>query len=56
MIFKKNNKQFSSSIDYIIVGLGNPDKKYDITRHNTGFIVLDHIADRCDCKLDKIKF
>lgn len=29
----------------IIVGLGNPEKKYDGTRHNMGFMVLDRIAD-----------
>ena len=31
----------------MIVGLGNPDKKYSKTRHNTGFIILDEfIADK----------
>lgn len=29
----------------LIVGLGNPDKKYLQTRHNIGFMVLDKIAD-----------
>lgn len=28
----------------IIVGLGNPGKEYENTRHNLGFMVLDHIA------------
>ena len=31
---------------YIIVGLGNPDKKYQNTRHNIGFDVIDVIADK----------
>ena len=31
---------------YIIVGLGNPDKKYQNTRHNIGFDVIDAIADK----------
>ncbi len=31
---------------YIIVGLGNPGKEYEETRHNAGFMVIDRIADR----------
>lgn len=44
------------AVDYIIVGLGNPDKKYEITRHNAGFITADIIADKYDCKINKVKF
>ena len=29
---------------YAIIGLGNPDKKYDKTRHNVGFDVIDELA------------
>lgn len=31
---------------FVIVGLGNPDKKYEKTRHNIGFDVIDAIADK----------
>lgn len=46
----------SGSVEYIIVGLGNPDKKYENTRHNTGFMALDSIADKYGCDVNKIKF
>ena len=29
----------------LIVGLGNPDKKYDGTYHNAGFMVIDKLLD-----------
>ncbi len=31
-------------IMYVIAGLGNPDKKYEHTRHNVGFDVIDALA------------
>lgn len=31
---------------FVIVGLGNPEKKYDGTRHNIGFAVIDALADK----------
>lgn len=41
---------------YIIVGLGNPGKKYENTRHNMGFIAVDLIAQEYGIRLDKLKF
>jgi PTH1 family peptidyl-tRNA hydrolase len=41
---------------FLIVGLGNPGKKYDATRHNVGFEALDNLADRLSVRLSKNKF
>ena len=40
----------------LIAGLGNPGKKYDQTKHNTGFMALDHYLNKNNLDLDKDKF
>lgn len=53
-MFLKN--KFSSSVDFMVVGLGNPDRKYELTRHNAGFIAVDYIAEKRNFKINRIKF
>ena len=40
----------------IIVGLGNPGKKYAKTRHNMGFLAIDILAQKLDIKVKRIGF
>jgi len=41
---------------FLIVGLGNPGREYDNTRHNIGFDAIDVIADRYNIEVSRIKF
>lgn len=41
---------------YIIAGLGNPGMKYQHTRHNAGFDVIDLLADKYNIKITEKKF
>jgi PTH1 family peptidyl-tRNA hydrolase len=41
---------------YIIAGLGNPGKEYTSTRHNSGYMVVEYLAEKLNVKLNKLKF
>lgn len=40
---------------YLIAGLGNPDKKYEHTRHNVGFDVIDELAEKYNISINEKK-
>jgi PTH1 family peptidyl-tRNA hydrolase len=40
----------------LIVGLGNPGKQYENTRHNIGFLVIDKLSEQLNIRLDQTKF
>ncbi len=53
-MFRKN---FSNSgVDFLVAGLGNPDRKYQNTRHNAGFMMLDYITEKLGVKVNRLKF
>ncbi len=41
---------------YLVAGLGNPGREYEMTRHNIGFHTIDYIADKKGIKVNKLKY
>lgn len=56
-MFLNKKKQFNSGgYDFIIAGLGNPGTKYEMTRHNAGFLAMDLLAMTENTDIKKLKF
>lgn len=57
MFFRKAKKEFSSGgFDFLVVGLGNPGREYEQTRHNAGFLVLDAFCEKHGISCGKLKY
>ncbi len=52
---RQRSSKEECNIMYVIAGLGNPDKKYEHTRHNVGFDVIDVIAQKYNVELTEKK-
>ena len=52
MIFSRGN----GGVSWIVVGLGNPGKSYESTRHNMGFLAADGLADKEGFTFNKLRF
>lgn len=55
MFFKRKILK-SGNIDFLIVGLGNPESKYEATRHNIGFKALDTLSEDLGVSFNRMKF
>lgn len=56
-MFLNKKKQFNNGgYDFLIAGLGNPGAKYEMTRHNAGFLAMDLFAFKENISIKKLKF
>lgn len=53
--FKETNAAVGAP-EFILAGLGNPDKKYEHTRHNSGFLCVDKLAEKEGFTPNRLKF
>ena len=54
MFFNRNNS--AGGVEWLLVGLGNPGKQYESTRHNMGWLALDSLMEKERFSLTKLRF
>ncbi|MGN0539153.1 MAG: aminoacyl-tRNA hydrolase [Candidatus Fimenecus sp.] len=54
--FRKTAPVSVGTPEFIVAGLGNPDRKYTYTRHNSGFLCVDMLADKLGFQVNRLKF
>ena len=55
-LFSKLKTNGNGSIEWLIVGLGNPGAKYLRTRHNCGWLTIDNLAAKYRISVTRAKF
>lgn len=56
MILKQFLSKEEKRLPFILVGLGNPGREYENTRHNIGFMVIDRLAKKWGVSLQKMRY
>lgn len=54
--FRKTPTEPVGTPEFIVAGLGNPDRKYTYTRHNSGFLCVDMLSSKHNFSVDRLKF
>ncbi len=56
MFFSSKTAPGQGPVAFIIVGLGNPGREYENTRHNAGFMAVDRLAEKHGVRINRVKF
>ena len=54
--FLQKSSPLPGPVEFLVVGLGNPGKQYENTRHNAGFMAVETIAQKHHTEIKRIKF
>ena len=54
--FFQKNTPSPGPVEFLVVGLGNPGKQYENTRHNAGFLALDQLERQLGARTDRLQF